>query len=181
MQILFPTGEFISPGPQQFQTVRFEEREVWHMGHLISEDTIEIHGVLNTVVPEPQPGCWDIFEIADRKFFVARNDCEDFWGPGGKDGFLSNVVDDNEHWIKDRADASWWDLDAQGTPQRVAIKISIQDMLGQNKTLMAHLLVDLGVFKSVSEAKRNGWDRALEPGRHELGPKKKRIVVEIQP
>lgn len=76
----------------------------------------------------------------------------------------------------------WWDLDPTGTvPLQKAIQVSIQDMEAQNKPLMAHLMVDLKFFSSVSQAKKNGWDKPLELGRHELGPKKKRAFVEIIP
>jgi tyrosyl-tRNA synthetase len=34
----------------------------------------------------------------------------------------------------------------------------------QNKKLMAHVVVEAGVFKSVSDAKRNGWDKPIETG-----------------
>lgn len=62
-----------------------------------------------------------------------------------------------------------------------SLKFSITEMQNENKFLMAHLMVDLGFFSSVSQAKKNGWDKPLELGQHELGSKKKRINVEILP
>lgn len=53
--------------------------------------------------------------------------------------------------------------------------INIKD-LPQNP-LMAHVMVKIGVFPSVSQAKKNGWDKPIEIGKHVLT--KKRIEVEI--
>lgn len=73
----------------------------------------------------------------------------------------------------------YWDIDPRGNPQRLPDRFSISAMAEEGKTLMAHLMVDLGFFPSVGQAKKNGWDKPLELGRHELGPKKKRAFVEI--
>lgn len=47
----------------------------------------------------------------------------------------------------------------------------------EKKTLMAHILADIGVFKSVSEAKKNGWDKPIEIGDHEVTKRKIRFRV----
>ncbi len=57
--------------------------------------------------------------------------------------------------------------------KRGSITISIKEMHEQKKTLMAHLVVDLGVFPSVSQAKKNGWERPLELGHHVIKVGKK--------
>jgi len=53
--------------------------------------------------------------------------------------------------------------------------INIAD-LGPNPT-MAHVLVHLGVFPSLSQARKNGWDKPIILGKQMLT--KKRISVEI--
>jgi hypothetical protein len=100
---------------------------------------------------------------------------------GGREGWLTRLEHRNGAAIQEGLINGWWDVDANGNPQQLAIKVSIQDMVAQNKPLMAHLMVDLKFFSSVSQAKKNGWDKPLELGRHELGPKKKRAFVEIIP
>lgn len=75
--------------------------------------------------------------------------------------------------------AGWWTVDDEGNPRANGIRVSIAELQAQNKPLMAHLMHDLGFFPSVGQARKNGWDKPLELGTHELGPKKKRITVEI--
>lgn len=88
----------------------------------------------------------------------------------------------SDTFLLDGMDRGWWEIDPINmVPTRPAIKVSIADMQAQNKPLMAHLMADLGFFPSVGQARKNGWDKPLELGRHELGPKKKRAFVEIIP
>jgi tyrosyl-tRNA synthetase len=47
----------------------------------------------------------------------------------------------------------------------------------QNKKLMAHVVVEAGVFNSVSDAKRNGWDKPIETGDFCLTKRKVRFKV----
>ena len=100
---------------------------------------------------------------------------------GGKAAWLARIDEKNRAFLEAGASAGWWDIGPDGNPQKPAIKVSIAAMAAEHKTLMAHLMVDLGLFPSVGQAKKNGWDRPLELGRHELGPKKKRAFVEIIP
>lgn len=204
MKILFPTGDFISPGDHMIETVRMETQEVWYMGHLIEEKEVPIyedHGVKvpdpgldSSAFPDDPENGWPLrgeFTFADRTFTVVRDDDETFWGtrpdglPHTKQSWLLWLQCKHNAQIQAWADAGWWDLetspDGDLIPIKKATQVSIADMAAQNKTLMAHLMVDLGFFASVGQAKKNGWDKPLELGRHELGPKKKRAFVEITP
>ena len=200
MQVTFPTGQFISPGFHQIHTVREEEEEIWFMGHLIETKIHKIEEVHGVDVPDPgmdssafpddPENGWPLrgeFTFADRTFTVVRDDDQTFWGfwangwPMTKQDWLAKTTAVNQAMIQSMADLGWWELDARGNPQRLPIIVSIADMVAQNKPLMAHLMVDLEFFPSVGQAKKNGWDKPLELGRHELGPKKKRAFVEIVP
>lgn len=163
------------------ETQRVEIEEVWYMGHLIEEREVVIpedHGV---TIPEPAPGERGEFTLADRTFTVVRDDDETFWDGMTKEEWFLELKIRNIRGISQGEINGWWDVDDAGNPQQLAIKVSIAAMVAQNKPLMAHLMVDLKFFPSVGQARKNGWDKPLELGRHELGPKKKRAFVEIIP
>jgi hypothetical protein len=197
MKITIPTGQFIGPGFQQIHTVRQETEEVWFMGHLIETKIHEVHEVHGVNVPDPgldgpeeDENSWPVrgeFTFADRTFTVVRDDDIGFWGflggePLTRRQFILCLQMKSDRFLTQGVIAGWWSLDpVTMTPVRKAQSISIAEMAKENKTLMAHLMVDLGFFPSVGQARKNGWDKPLEPGRHELGPKKKRIIVEIVP
>lgn len=197
MKVTFPTGQFIGPGFQTIHTVREEEEEVWVMGHLIETKIHRIEEIHGMDIPDPgfdgpegDENSWPdrgTFTFADKTFTVVRDDDIGFWGFNSQGEPLTKQ--DNIKWWKIHHDATviegeklgWWDIGPDGEPQRPAIKVSIATMAIEHKTLMAHLMVDLGFFPSVGQARKNGWDKPLELGRHELGPKKKRAFVEIIP
>lgn len=70
-----------------------------------------------------------------------------------------------------------WDLDGEGMPLQPAQAFSIAKLQAENKMLMAHVMVDLRVFKSVGEAKRNGWDKPLVEGDFTVTKKKIRFRI----
>lgn len=68
----------------------------------------------------------------------------------------------------------WWqDFDLNG-PIPFPIQINKEDFEGQT---MAHVMASVGHFKSVNEAKKNGWDKPIEVGIFKVGKKRK---VEIK-
>lgn len=196
MQVTFPTGQFISPGFHQIHTVREEEEEIWFMGHLIETKIHKIEEVHGMDVPDPgmdgledDENSWPLrgeFTFADRTFTVVRDDDIGFWGfengqPLTKQDKMARWTAFNDAFVVEGEKLGWWEIGKDGNPQRLPIVISIAVMVAANKPLMAHLMVDLEFFPSVSQARKNGWDKPLELGRHELGPKKKRAFVEIIP
>ena len=181
MKVTFPTGQFISPGFHQIHTIREEEEEIWVMGHLIETKVHKIEEVHGVVVNDPGPGNRCTFLFADRAFIIVRDDDLAFWGGQTKAEWFEGIKEKNRQGIERGAELGWWDIGEDGNPRQKAQQISIAAMASENKTLMAHLMVDLGFFPSVGQARKNGWDKPLELGRHELGPKKKRAFVEIIP
>lgn len=200
MKVVFPSGRYIGPGFRTIMTVREEEEEVWFMGHLIETKINRIEETHGVEVPDPgfdgpedDENSWPArgtFTFADKTFTVVRDDDIGFWGfaggePLNRQDYVRILTLRNDRAITQGFINGWWDLESTGTGELIPVNktqtISIAAMKAQNKTLMAHLMVDLGIFKSVGEAKRNGWDKPLELGLHDLGPKKKRVTVEIIP
>ena len=67
----------------------------------------------------------------------------------------------------------WWrDFSPQG-PDTPAKQLRFDDCKHQT---LAHVMADLGWFPSVSQARKNGWDRPVERGLFKVG---KNRVVEI--
>jgi hypothetical protein len=180
MKVTSHTGQHISPGFHEIKTTRVEIKQVWFMGFLAEETSEVINETHGMQVPEPSKGQRDLFAFADRTWEVVRDDDPTFWGEGlTKSQWLAGVEHRNRAGIQQGWINGWWDLDSKDNPQQLAVIVSIEEMALSNKTLMAHLMVDIGLFSSVNQAKKNGWDKPLQLGRHELGPKKKRTIVEI--
>ena len=51
--------------------------------------------------------------------------------------------------------------------EKTGVVPALIHLIEEDKT-MAHLLARLGKFKSVGEAKRNGWDKPIPNGWHEI-------------
>ena len=49
----------------------------------------------------------------------------------------------------------------------------------EDKWIMAHILHSAGVFASVSEARRNGWDKPIEKGFHSFKVGKNKLLISI--
>jgi hypothetical protein len=72
--------------------------------------------------------------------------------------------------------AGWW-LDVRdGKPVPLPQIIRIQDLEPHENT-MAHILARFEIFKSISEARKNGWNKPIETGDHWF--KKKTLCVRI--
>jgi hypothetical protein len=54
---------------------------------------------------------------------------------------------------------------------------SMKKLQEENKNTMAHIMFELGIFKSVGEARKNGWNKPLELG--EFCVTKKKIKFEV--
>jgi len=48
-----------------------------------------------------------------------------------------------------------------------------------DREIMAHLMARAGIFKSVGEARRNGWDKPIPPGYTDMFVTKKKIRLTI--
>lgn len=190
-RVVFPTGQFISPGHQQFQCRRIDVHETWFCGVLAERTEEVVDFVEGYIVPQPHPlqGSYehrlknpgDRWCLHDHEFMVVADEDTDFWGGMTKAEWLTELKIRNIEGIHAGERAGWWTVDDEGNPRANGIRVSIAELHQENKTLMAHLMHDLGFFPSVGQARKNGWDKPLELGVHELGPKKKRITVEILP
>ena len=69
------------------------------------------------------------------------------------------------------------DVYPDGSPMPKKMIFSKTDLENNGKTLMAHVMVELGIFPSVGQAKKNGWDKPLEIGNFCVT--KKKITFEI--
>ena len=71
----------------------------------------------------------------------------------------------------------WWEgVGANGEPIAPAIVVKISE-LEEHETLMAHVIAKQGFFTSVNEAKKNGWNKPVEPG--EFWFRKKTVCLRI--
>lgn len=70
----------------------------------------------------------------------------------------------------------WWEsVNERGEPVPFPIEVSVSS-LPANAT-MAHALAKAGVFSSVSEARKNGWNKPIELGLVEFKRNKKRVMI----
>lgn len=75
--------------------------------------------------------------------------------------------------------AGWWEgVGASGDPIAPAVIVKIS-ALEEHETLMAHVVTKHGFFKSVSDARKNGWDRPIELG--EVWLRKKTVCLRLVP
>ena len=68
-----------------------------------------------------------------------------------------------------------WDLDDNG--EMAPFPIVIDSATLPENALMAHVLAKAGIFPSVGQARKNGWDRPLEKGLIVVTKRKIRIKV----
>lgn len=74
------------------------------------------------------------------------------------------------------------DLAFQGIPGSTHPETKCSDynfIFIQDNWNMAHLFHISGLFKSISEAKRNGWDKPISPGFQDIINKKRMIRITI--
>lgn len=184
--LLFPTGRFIGPGTHAFTFKVETTEENWFFGELIETVTVT-QDIVQLTVPEPEPGCrpWFFHEAlgdpekagTEDGFIVVRDDDEAFWGEGGKSGFMARLIQRNREDIAALAKQHGWDLDSEGLPLPPIQTFSKAAFEAENKKLMAHIIVEVGIFKSVGDAKRNGWDKPIETGDFCLTKRKVRFKV----
>ena len=69
----------------------------------------------------------------------------------------------------------WWELDDDGNMIAPPQKFKISDF--PENAVMAHVVAAAGIFPSVSQARKNGWDKPLVAGEFQVTKKKIRIIV----
>ena len=81
-----------------------------------------------------------------------------------------NREDAIEGWLD-----GWWDLDDDFNPIAKAKVFRISEM--GVKENMSHVMHRAGAFSSVSDARRNGWNKPLEKGEWTVTKRKIRVRV----
>lgn len=71
----------------------------------------------------------------------------------------------------------WWDLDDEFNPIQLGQVFSLTDFKDVNNPLMAHVMAKAGIFPSVGQARKNGWDKPLVVGEWTVTKQKKKVIV----
>lgn len=102
---------------------------------------------------------------------------ETFWGPGGKAAFLERTRNEIRAGLQMGVDLGWWEEFDEDRLDPIAPPITFKMSDFPDGTLMAHIIHKAGLFPSVSQARKNGWDRPIEVGTWSLTKKKIRVRV----
>lgn len=71
----------------------------------------------------------------------------------------------------------WWDLDDNFEPIQMPQVFFIEDFAEIRNPLMAHVMAKAGIFPSVGQARKNGWDKPLTIGAWRVTKRKLGIEV----
>lgn len=92
--------------------------------------------------------------------------------------FEAYARDAQDTYLRDMAVIGWWDIEndrgslrALGKP----IEIDITDL--PEDALMAHAMHAAGLFESIGEARRNGWNKPIAAGLYAVGKPRRRVVI----
>lgn len=96
--------------------------------------------------------------------------------PKQKQAFMDRIRDEAGLDKIDGFFEGWWCLDEAGNMIAPPKKFKISDF--PDNAVMAHVVAAAGIFPSVSQARKNGWDKPLVAGEFVLTKKKIRIIVE---
>lgn len=144
------------------------------------EESSFMHGVEVIIqrkeefVTNIRPDSVKTFTFMEVEFEVLSH--EEFWGIGGKEAFLQKLKQERPKEMKlANGETLLFDDDGNALP---TMKIfSINKLLADNKNTMAHIMFELGIFKSVNDARKNGWNKPLELG--EFCVTKKKITFKV--
>lgn len=89
--------------------------------------------------------------------------------------WFDNLVDQNKINNIVGSQLGWWDIDENFEIIAPPILIYSSELSGNS---MAHAVARAGFFSSVSQARKNGWDKPIELGIHTVN-KKKRTRIKI--
>lgn len=67
---------------------------------------------------------------------------------------------------------NWWESYTDRGPDTPPKRVKLADYVGKE---LAHVMADLEFFPSLTQARKNGWARPVEPGRFKIG--KTRVVI----
>lgn len=81
--------------------------------------------------------------------------------PEKREAFIAECKAKSDAALQRGVDEGWWESVAAGNPIDFPIIIKKSE-LAPNETTMAHVMFKAGMFPSISDAKRNGWDKPIE-------------------
>lgn len=94
--------------------------------------------------------------------------------------FLEFVKSWNRETIGMGVEFGWWEsVDKRGNPVPFPIRVPMTEL--PENPFVSHLMVHVGIFDSVSEAKKNGGNKRLTIGEHIFKRNKRgplRVIVE---
>lgn len=78
--------------------------------------------------------------------------------------FLHQLKEKHNEFMQVGMQSGWWsDVTERGDPVPNAVVVD-KAILSPEQTTMAHILAELGWFQSVTEARKNGWNKPIELG-----------------
>lgn len=89
--------------------------------------------------------------------------------------FMNRLKEEHQEAVIEGFLEGWWDLDENGNMAALPQKFKISDF--PENAQMAHVIAAAGLFPSVSQARKNGWDKPLVAGEFVVTKKKIRIIV----
>ena len=113
----------------------------------------------------------------EREVNIARGQKWQKDDPEGHAAFLSDIRERNRLGEIEGFLNGWWDLDENGRMVAPAQVFHLSDFSEVKNPLMAHVMVKIGIFPSVGQARKNGWDNPLTVGEWTLTKKKIRVKI----
>lgn len=97
--------------------------------------------------------------------------------PERKDKFLEDIRRRNQEGVIEGFLSGWWEIDEDGNMSAPPKVFHLSDFAEVKNPTMAHVMAKAGIFPSVSQARKNGWDRPIETGEFTVTKKKIKIIV----
>lgn len=93
--------------------------------------------------------------------------------------FLLRVKKNNEIGMQMGIKLGWWEsVDAKGNPVPFPKIAKFDDFKDIPNVTLGHVMHSCGLFPSISEAKRNNWNKPLVRGKFTVGKLKRIVIIE---
>ena len=89
--------------------------------------------------------------------------------------WFNDIKQQNRQSVIDGAQKGWWEVDQDGNMLAPTIVVDSKQL--PENAVMAHVMKQAGIFDSVGEARRNGWNEPLTRGIITVTKRKIRIEV----
>ncbi|MDR3547034.1 MAG: hypothetical protein P4M11_01940 [Candidatus Pacebacteria bacterium] len=93
------------------------------------------------------------------------------------ENFLEMVMIQNDRHLHRGVLNGWWDDVDEKRRQPIPFPIIVNIHGKPEGTTMAHVFHEAGLFKSVSDARKQGWNKKVELGEHFLFKRTKRVLI----